>query len=327
MLKLFKSFLLSLVFILSFNSASNARDINLSMWTHNQLYVDYFNGYLDQVQAAFPDDNITFDFQVTPDMATNSLTAIASGSEHTDLLGIEISGFGLFMADDIISDNFVPLNDMYGFKNQKTLPSTLSESDMTLLLEKARENCNKFNNKTLRSLRTLTVLEILYSTGMRITELLSLPLSDFININDKLQIKGKGEVYRIVVFNNESQAMISSWIKSRALEKTFSNNKYMFPEKNGLGAISRQLIYKDLVDLSISAGFSKKDVSPHKIRHSFATHLLNRGADLRSLQKLLGHADINTTEIYTFVKPDRLSGLVKDTHPLRNINFKNKESL
>ncbi|MGY9060190.1 MAG: tyrosine-type recombinase/integrase, partial [Candidatus Puniceispirillales bacterium] len=121
--------------------------------------------------------------------------------------------------------------------------------------------------------------------------------------------------------------MISSWIKSRALEKTFSNNKYMFPEKNGLGAISRQIIYKDLVDLSISAGLSKKDVSPHKIRHSFATHLLNRGADLRSLQKLLGHADINTTEIYTFVKPDRLSGLVKDTHPLRNINFKNKESL
>ena len=104
MFKLFKSFLLSLVFILSFNSASNARDINLSMWTHNQLYVDYFNGYLDQVQAAFPDDNITFDFQVTPDMTTNSLTAIASGSEHTDLLGIEISGFGLFMADDIISD-------------------------------------------------------------------------------------------------------------------------------------------------------------------------------------------------------------------------------
>ena len=220
-----------------------------------------------------------------------------------------------------------PLNNMDGFKNQKTLPSALSEREMILLLEKARENCNKLNNKTLRSLRTLTVLEILYSTGMRITELLSLPLSDFININDKLQIKGKGEIYRVVVFNNESQTMINSWVKSRTLEKTFSKNKYMFPEKNGLGAISRQIIYKDLVDLSISVGLSKKDVSPHKIRHSFATHLLNRGADLRSLQKLLGHADINTTEIYTFVKPDRLSGLVKDTHPLRHINFKNKESL
>jgi ABC-type glycerol-3-phosphate transport system substrate-binding protein len=114
MFKLFKSFLISIVFVMSFSSASNARDVTLSMWTHNQLYVDYFNGYLEAVQAEFPDDNITFDFQVTPDMTTNSLTAIASGSEHTDLLGIEISGFGLFMADDIIADNFVPLNDMYG---------------------------------------------------------------------------------------------------------------------------------------------------------------------------------------------------------------------
>ena len=118
MIRLVKSFLISLVFVLSFNTASNARDITLSMWTHNQLYVDYFNTYLEAVQAEFPDDNITFDFQVTPDMATNSLTAIASGSEHTDLLGIEISGFGLFMADDIISDNFIPLTDMYGDMSQ-----------------------------------------------------------------------------------------------------------------------------------------------------------------------------------------------------------------
>ena len=98
----------------------------------------------------------------------------------------------------------------------------------------------------------------------------------------------------------------------------------MFPEREGLGHISRQIIYKDLMDLSISVGFNIKNVSPHKIRHSFATHLLNRGADLRSLQKLLGHADISTTEIYTLVEPDRLSGLVKDIHPLRNIEFKNK---
>ena len=118
MFKLFKSFLISIVFVMSFSSSSNARDVTLSMLTHNQLYVDYFNGYLEAVQAEFPDDNITFDFQVTPDMATNSLTAIASGSEHTDLLGIEISGFGLFMADDIIADNFVPLNDMYGDMSQ-----------------------------------------------------------------------------------------------------------------------------------------------------------------------------------------------------------------
>ena len=220
-----------------------------------------------------------------------------------------------------------PLDNMDGFKSEKTIPSTLSESEIILLLEKAKENCNDLNSKNLRSLRTLTVLEILYSTGMRITELLSLPLSDFININNKLQIKGKGEIYRVVIFNNQSQIVINSWINYRAIEKGFSKNKYMFPNQNGSSFVSRQVIYKDLVDLSISVGLSNKNVSPHKIRHSFATHLLNRGADLRSLQKLLGHADISTTEIYTFVKPDRLSGLVKDIHPLRNINFKNKESI
>ena len=93
MTKLLKTSLIALLAFFGSYGSSFAKDITLSMWTHNQLYVDYFNTYLDEVQAEFPDDNITFDFQVTPDMATNSLTAIASGSEHTDLLGIEISGF------------------------------------------------------------------------------------------------------------------------------------------------------------------------------------------------------------------------------------------
>ena len=87
----------------------------------------------------------------------------------------------------------------------------------------------------------------------------------------------------------------------------------MFPEKNGNKHIKRQTIYKDITNLSKSIGFENKDITPHKIRHSFATHLLNRGADLRSLQKLLGHADISTTEIYTYVKPDRLQVLLR-TH-------------
>ena len=98
----------------------------------------------------------------------------------------------------------------------------------------------------------------------------------------------------------------------------------MFPNNNGIGHISRQYIYKDLIELSKSLNINFKGVSPHQIRHSFATHLLNRGADLRSLQKLLGHADISTTETYTKVQSKKLAGLVNDIHPLNQVNIYDK---
>jgi len=118
MIKFLKGSLCLLITLVGFHSSAFARDITLTMWTHNGLYVEYFNTYLDEIQAEFPDDNIAFDFQVVPDMHANSLSAIASGSEHADLLGIEVSGFGLFMVDDIIADQFIPLTDMYGDLSQ-----------------------------------------------------------------------------------------------------------------------------------------------------------------------------------------------------------------
>ena len=235
--------------------------------------------------------------------------------------------YKILKEEDYIPTN--PLNNIPTFKNEKKLPKALSEDVITLLLEKAKENYeiikNENTDKKIKNLRTLTVLETLYSTGMRITELLSLPLSDFVNIRNNLQIKGKGDVYRLVAFNKESLRIINLWLKYRSNLKKFSKNKFLFPEKNGNSYISRQTLYKDIVGLSNSIGIGSEEVSPHKIRHSFATHLLNRGADLRSLQKLLGHSDISTTEIYTYVKPERLSGLLRDTHPLNKMNFKNKQ--
>ena len=221
-----------------------------------------------------------------------------------------------------------PLTNLGSFKKHIKLPKSLSENVITLLLDKAKydfENAPESSPQKNKCLRTFAILEILYSTGMRISELLNLPLSDFINLGDTLQIKGKGDVYRIVAFNKESKSVIDLWLKHRFSLNQSTNNKYMFPAKNSTRHISRQIIYKDLSDLSKVIGINNKDISPHNIRHSFATHMLNRGADLRSLQKLLGHADISTTEIYTYVKPDRLSGLIRDVHPLNKIKFKNKE--
>ena len=224
-----------------------------------------------------------------------------------------------------------PLNNFESFKKVKNLPKSLSEEHLILLLTKAKKNLKNFEGdnsaKKLKFLRILTILEVLYSTGMRVSELISLPLSDFIKINDLLEIKGKGGVYRHVAFNKESKKMIEMWLLHRSSIEKFINNKYIFPSNNGIGHITRQSIYKELSELSKSINMNSAHVTPHKIRHSFATHMLNRGADLRSLQKLLGHADISTTEIYTKVQSKRLSGLVNDIHPLNRINIKKKESL
>ena len=226
--------------------------------------------------------------------------------------------------------NINPLSNIGNFKQEKTIPKALSEEHVNLLLTKAKNNFNDIEEdditKKLKSLRIFTILEILYSTGMRISELISLPLSDFIQINDLIQIKGKGGVYRQVAFNNKAKKAIKMWLLYRSKIEIFSNNKYIFPNNDGKGHVSRQSIHKDLYQLSKSLNFNSMNVSPHKIRHSFATHLLNRGADLRSLQKLLGHADISTTETYTKVQSKRLAGLLNDIHPLNKIDFNNKES-
>ena len=223
-----------------------------------------------------------------------------------------------------------PLNNFESFKKIKNLPKSLSEKYLMLLITQAKKNLQNVERnhspKKTKYLRILTILEILYSTGMRISELISLPLSDFIQINDLIQIKGKGGVYRQVAFNNKAKKAIKMWLLYRSKIEIFSNNKYIFPNNDGKGHVSRQSIYKDIYQLSKSLNFNSMNVSPHKIRHSFATHLLNRGADLRSLQKLLGHADISTTETYTKVQSKRLAGLLNDIHPLNKIHFNNKES-
>ena len=277
------------------------------------------NQNIDLIKATEDDFRKLFSFFKNKNYSQNSLSRKLSSMKQF---------YKTLKEEEYIDLN--PLDNISNFKKERKLPKSLSEDVINTLLKRAKQNFNNLENKPLikqtRSLRTLTILEILYSTGMRITELLSLPISDFINIRDNLQIQGKGGVYRLVAFNQESLKIIDLWLEHRSLLKKFINNKYMFPQVNGDGYVSRQVVYKDIVDLSKNIGIEYTDISPHKIRHSFATHLLNRGADLRSLQKLLGHADISTTEIYTHVKPERLSGLVKDTHPLNKIKFKNKES-
>jgi integrase/recombinase XerD len=183
------------------------------------------------------------------------------------------------------------------------------------LLKAARED------KSNGGVRFLVMLEILYSTGIRITELINLRISALYEKKNFLLVYGKGNKERLVPIDKNTLGTIENYLKIRELFiKNKNDQKWLFPSKNSkLGHISRQRFNQLLKELTIKVGIEEKFVSPHKLRHAFASHLLANGLDLRSLQILLGHADISTTQIYTHILNDRLKKTVKDNHPLSKI--------
>ena len=203
-------------------------------------------------------------------------------------------------------------------KLEKSLPKLLSEKEILYLIDKSEEIYLENPSKNILYLRIQIILEILYSTGLRISELLSIKINQVANIKDKLYINGKGNKQRLVIFNRSSLDVLKKWI-SIMIENNKNKNSYLFENIHNTHVVSRQQIYKDLKKLAFKTNTDLEKLSPHSIRHSFASHMLNRGADLRSIQKLLGHSDISTTEIYTQVRQNRLKGLINNIHPLSDI--------
>ena len=152
---------------------------------------------------------------------------------------------------------------------------------------------------------------------MRVSELVSLSFQSVNNLEDTVSILGKGGKERIVVLTQSSKIALSKWIKKRHTLSYAVSSQFLFPIKNK-AHISRQTVYNKLKALAKKAGLNPSKIMPHSFRHSFASHMLNRGADLRSIQILLGHSSISTTQIYTKVENKRLQSLVKDVHPLAN---------
>ena len=212
-----------------------------------------------------------------------------------------------------------PARGIQTLKRERSLPIILSENEIENLIEKAYKNFQNAGQSERNScFRLYAILEMLYSTGLRISELLSLKVKNLKNVKDKFYIKGKGGSQRMIIFNQKSIDVIKHWLEIRKDYKNALANEFLFPDRFSK-SVSRQMIYRDLKKLASQLQINQNKITPHSIRHSFATHLLNRGADLRSLQKMLGHSDISTTEIYTQVRQDRLLGLVKDSHPLKTI--------
>lgn len=201
----------------------------------------------------------------------------------------------------------------------RPLPRTLSEADVSSLLVAARRGVNGEDGAKLgKALRLLALVEVLYASGMRVSELVGLPLSAARGQERVLLIRGKGGKERMVPLTPAAFEAIQNWLPARALALSARHleSRWLFPGTNPDQHMTRQRLGQLLKELAVEAGVDVQAVKPHALRHAFATHLLANGADLRSVQQMLGHADISTTQIYTHVLDARMAALVEDHHPL-----------
>ena len=205
-------------------------------------------------------------------------------------------------------------------RKHRALPKTLNIAEVDRLIGAAAKRAETATGSDRRrALRLHCLLEMLYATGMRVSELVSLPRGVLSGDERVLTIRGKGGRERLVPLNNSARAALDRYLGVGAPEAEFTPTvatKWLFPSRGAQGHVTRQRFAQDLKVLAVEAGLDPERVSPHVLRHAFASHLLDRGADLRSLQQLLGHADISTTEIYTHVLEERLKKLVQQHHPL-----------
>ena len=214
--------------------------------------------------------------------------------------------YNFLMLEKIITKN--PTTNIELPKRGRALPKYLSPEEIELLLSSAGDI------KT--SVRLRCMLELLYASGLRVSELCELPMSA--NLGDKLLIHGKGAKERLVPMHEEAQHALNKWLEVRG----DNDSKYVFPTNSASGHITRDGFFKILKKCAVLSGIDPNRVSPHVLRHSFASHLLAGGANLRVIQTMLGHEDISTTQIYTHVLPEKLRDTVENSHPLAHNEIK-----
>jgi integrase/recombinase XerD len=212
-----------------------------------------------------------------------------------------------------------PAAILEGPKRGRPLPKVLAVSEVDGLIAAARAAAADGEpRERLRGQRLYCLLELLYATGLRISELVSLPASAARRNERMLIVRGKGGKERVVPLNEAARTAMRDYVAmlTETREEPAATSKWLFPSFGETGHLTRQHVGRELKGLAASAGLRSAQVSPHVLRHAFASHLLHNGADLRVVQTLLGHADISTTQIYTHVLDDRLKSLVRDLHPL-----------
>lgn len=203
-------------------------------------------------------------------------------------------------------------------KRNRPLPKILSIDEVDRLLACAEERAGRAPAKRRRAaLRLHCLMEVLYATGLRVSELVALPRAALSAGERVLAVTGKGGRERLVPLTRKAQTALDAHMSELARDRARPDAaRWMFPSRGRRGHLTRQRFTQELKGLARAAGLDPGRVSPHVLRHAFASHLLERGADLKSVQQLLGHADISTTQIYTHILEERLRTLVHDHHPL-----------
>lgn len=207
-----------------------------------------------------------------------------------------------------------------GPRRARGLPKVLSIDEMERMLATARAlaaDPEAGSRRRLAAARLVALVEVAYASGLRVSELVSLPASATRGDKRMLVVRGKGGKERLVPLSEPARAALVAFVEvARGAGLEPDDSPWAFPTNAASGHLTRQQFGRDLKDLAIAAGLPPSRVSPHVLRHAFASHLLSGGADLRVVQVLLGHADVATTEIYTHVMDERLTSLVRDAHPL-----------
>ncbi|KAB2850630.1 MAG: site-specific tyrosine recombinase XerD [Hyphomicrobiaceae bacterium] len=229
--------------------------------------------------------------------------------------------YKFLLAEGLIGES--PAERLQSQRRERPLPKILSIADVDRLLATAEKRVERAEGaERLRALRLACLIEVLYATGLRVSELVTLP-RDVLRADDRmLTITGKGGRQRMVPLNQAARRALQRYLAAldeavgRSESGIGDHRRWLFPSRSAEGHLTRQSFALDLKEAALDAGLDPQRVSPHVLRHAFASHLLDRGADLRSVQQLLGHADISTTQIYTHVLEERLKQLVQEHHPL-----------
>ncbi len=219
--------------------------------------------------------------------------------------------YRFLFAENIRTDD--PTGAVVSPRRGRRLPKVPTEAEVDLLLATAHRGAA---DGRPRAVRLVVLMEVLYATGLRVSELVGLPLAAVLGDPRFLTVRGKGGRERLVPLNQPARDALSAYLRARPQFPGADRSRWLFLSRGRSGHLTRHRFAQILKELAVDAGLDRDAVSPHALRHAFASHLLAHGADLRAVQQMLGHADISTTQIYTHVLEERKQALVRDHHPL-----------